>query len=199
VLPWLLHADALREVQVFFCANLHVFGDQEKTDEALQELAEGYLFRHPVFSKKPVRVRAKVQSTAQVICQLIESVCKAVNQGRGKRFGNLLKDAVRELHRYHRPELEYRVYDETGNPLGSKEEFAAKVRKATVLHLLKAFECNCPVNERLATSVSLGVFLDRRTPPCDNVIPSVFGPGARGSTPGSGLGYRSTPFAASGN
>ena len=65
---------------------------------------------------------------------------------------------------------------------------------------LSALLCgNCPVNERLATSVSLGVFLDGRTPPCDNVIPSVSGPGASGSTPGSGLGYRSTLFAASGN
>jgi hypothetical protein len=56
--------------------------------------------------------------------------------------------------------------------------------------------CERPVNARLASSRSLCVLLDGRTPPCDDVVTSGSGPGASGSTPGSGLACRSTLSAA---
>lgn len=141
--PWIPEAGQLGEVQVVFCASLQVLDEREKADAALKREVYKRLARNPLIKKQleaGMQVNARLQSTVEVLMDLIESVCKRIDSGYGRRFGSPIKDVVREIHRYLTPQLSRIPKDENDKRRGQlKKPFADSIRKKTVLNLLKAF------------------------------------------------------------
>jgi hypothetical protein len=141
--PWIPEVGQLGAIEIVFCANLQVHDEREKANAALRHEVCKRLARNPLIQKRlesGIRVNARLQSTVEVFMDLIALVCKRIDSGYGKRFGNLIKDVVREVNRYLKPNL-YRVpRDKNDKRRGRfKQPFADKIRKETALGLLKAF------------------------------------------------------------
>jgi hypothetical protein len=141
VVPWVFHADAMKEFEVHFCSNVEVFGDPQAADLALQRAAEWFLRKNPCLQNRVANsfsVHGRFLSTIEVVFQQIESVCVRIEEGYGRRFGDPIEDVIREMHRYLRTDLGRIPLDYTGKKLSkNKEPFAAEIRKRTALKLLQ--------------------------------------------------------------
>jgi hypothetical protein len=77
-------------------------------DHALQTVAERSLGENPAAKSRlgsGLAVRARLPSTAEVAFELIGLARARIEGGYDRRFGDPLKDLVREVHRYLTPDL----------------------------------------------------------------------------------------------
>jgi hypothetical protein len=142
VVPWLLPASVVQEVEVIFCCNLVVLCEQQEADDALRRAVLRFLQNNAALAQRVETagfVKARVTPTVQVVTTLMAAVFGRIDSGYGRRFADHFKDVLREIHRYLRPCLDRLPYDRQGHKLGTRKTSSQeRVRKETVLGLLQA-------------------------------------------------------------
>jgi hypothetical protein len=142
--PWLLPASELTRIDVTFLCNLWVFGDAAEADDAMKRTSIRHLRQNPAISTAldngSLTVTGRVLPTASAIEDLLRVVVSRVwEDGYTRRFGDPVKDVLRELNRYVNPFVKRIPRDGDGVRIDTRrQEFQLKVRRATVLGLLDA-------------------------------------------------------------
>lgn len=127
---WLPDLAHISTIHFAFCANVHVFGERTPLENVLQRSVRDLLNVGDA-----IAVRAQVLSTLEVATRLITHVR---NRECGRRFGDPLRDTLREIVRFLEPTLEGTPRTLEGKKL-DKESASKKVRDDTILQLTKAF------------------------------------------------------------
>ncbi|MBY0522405.1 MAG: hypothetical protein K2R98_03365 [Gemmataceae bacterium] len=141
VIVWVPPVSEISEIQVVFCCNLAFFGaDCAAAHQALGRAAQRSLSENRAVAERAagIKISGLVKPTVDVVIDLATSVRRKIDEeGYGRRFGDPVKDLLRELHRFFHPALDRVPMDVQGNQLSTrKRSFADRLRKDKVLKFL---------------------------------------------------------------
>jgi hypothetical protein len=142
--PWLPPLHGVSSIEVVFLCNLWVFGDAAQADAAMRRTAVDRLRSNPAvaaaMNSGKLRVSGQVKPTGIAVQDLFRAVRTRISRdGYTRRFGEPVKDVVRELNRYLHPQIQRIPRDAAGDRVDTRKEISNfDIRRATVLGVLDA-------------------------------------------------------------
>lgn len=141
-LPGLPTWDELDEIEIVFMFNGWELPDTRAVDRLSVALREhlaktwDYTQRNP---RALAHVTCRVESTLDLMASLVTHTRRAIDEGRGARFGDPFLDGVREMLRYLHPVLSH-VPVRDGERIASRKQSSVdEVRRHAAKKLLDAF------------------------------------------------------------
>jgi hypothetical protein len=141
---WLPTVEGVASIKVVLCFNVWILPTaQPIVNQALRAIAEEHFRKNSALRdclNNTLIIDDEVKSTVDVFFDLADSVCNRIdNKGYAKRFGEPVKDLVRELHRFLHCELDRIPLSVEGNRLDSRKAgFRLELQRKTVIQLLKS-------------------------------------------------------------